>query len=76
MKKRFLICMIALLSLCACSKEETAPTSVSAYKSVGAYTDLGNEKLSWEGLNALPKKYAGMPTEEARQICVPSQLGP
>ena len=43
---------------------------MSQYKSTDGYTDLGNDKLSLESLHALPKKYAGMPTDEARETVV------
>ena len=62
-----LVAMVAL-GLCACSEEEkSAPTSVSAYKSTGNYTDLGEDQLSWEGLEALPKKRSDMTPQEARE---------
>ena len=63
-------------TLLACGKEAekapeaTAGTPVSAYKSGDGYTDLGDEKLSREGLDALPQKYAGMTPQEAREICL------
>ena len=76
MRKWLLGCLIVLLGvvalLCACEKE-TVPEKkapVSAYKSNGTYTDLGNDKLSLEGLAALPQKYAGMSTAEARETVV------
>ena len=63
------LAMLTVLSLAACGSGDPGETTkISAYKSKGTYTELGEEKLSWEGgLNALPKKYPGMSTEEARQ---------
>ena len=68
----FLLIAVLLLGLCACGEKETPAktTAVSAYKSTGTYTDLGNDKLSLEGLEALPKKYANMSPEEARETVV------
>ena len=70
----FLLAVMLLLCLCACGEKEApltaAPTKVSAYKSSGVYTDLGDEKLSYADLEALPKKYAGMPTDEAREVAL------
>lgn len=43
--------------------------SVSRYESGEGYTEPRNMP-SWEKLNALPKKYPGMPIEEARQAVV------
>ena len=67
-----LLVLTAVLCLLACQKEEVPEKKapVSQYKSTGSYTDLGNDKLSVESLNALPKKYAGMPTDEAREAVV------
>ena len=67
-----LVCALAATVLCACNKKEenVKKTPVSAYKSRGTYTDLGDEKLSQAGLDALPKKYAGMSTQEARETVV------
>ena len=65
----FLLVTVLVLGLCACS-EDTPPTSVSAYKSTGTYPDLGEDKMSIESLDALPKKYPGMPAEEARETVV------
>ena len=76
MKKRvvLLLAVLMLLSLCACGGEAEGDsgeiTRVSAYKSEGEYTDLGADKLSWEGINSVPIKTAGMDITEARQICV------
>lgn len=69
MKKLLAILLLigVLLSLCACGGK---PTYISAFKSEGEYPELGEEMLSWEGLNALPKKTSGMTTAEARQACV------
>ena len=70
----FLLTSVLLFGLCACEKEEQAQLqkkpAVSAYKSKGEYPDLGDEKLSVVGLEALPKKYANMPPEEARETVV------
>ena len=76
--KKILIPVLALLLLAtvllACSKEAQQPAKkgvdVSTYKSEGVYTDLGNDKLSQEGLAALPQKYAGMSPQEARETVV------
>ena len=73
MKKLVLLLLAMVLLLCGCKKEEQQPVKkapVSAYKSSGSYKDLGNDKLSWEGLNALPKKYTDMPADEARDTVV------
>ena len=54
--------------LCGCEKEEPVKKDpVSAYKSSGTFTDLGQDRLSWEGIDALPKKYTGMTPQEARE---------
>ena len=60
------VCMFS-----GCEKEapEKKPP-VSQYKSSGDYTDLGAEKLSWEGLNALPMKRSDMTPEEAREAVI------
>ena len=64
-------CLLILWFFVACGQEAPAElTSVSAYKSKGSYTDLGAEQLSWEGLDALPRKYSGMSTDEARQAVI------
>ena len=76
--KRLVLLLLAVLALlgaiCAisgCEKEEQVKKPpVSQYKSTGTYPDLGEDQLTWEGLNALPMKRAGMPTDEARQVCV------
>ena len=71
--RKFWICIFtALLAFClfGCEKEPETPTSVSAYKSTGSYTDITADMLSREGLDALPKKYAGMPPQEARETVV------
>ena len=71
-----LLAMVLAVALCACEKAEENPetltpgTPVSAYKSNGNYTDLGEDQLTWAGLDALPKKYAGMSPEEARDVVV------
>ena len=64
--------VIGAVCLCGCERKEepVKKAPVSQYKSTGDYTDLGDEKLSWEGINALPQKYAGMPTDEAREVVV------
>jgi len=53
------------------AKDVTPPatTSVSRYDSGKGFTTPAN-MLTWEGINALPKKYPGMPVEEARQAVV------
>ena len=71
----FLLSVLMLTLLFAC-KEKTPTvnpgpkTAVSAYKSKGTYMELGAEKLSLAGLDALPKKYTDMPIEEARKTVV------
>ena len=75
MRKRNLLLALLLVGtltatiLCACGKNEvkTPGTPVSAYKSKGTYTDLGADQLSWEGLEALPKKRSDMTPQEARE---------
>ena len=64
--------LVGAVCLCGCEKKEDPEQKppVSQYKSQGGYTDLGNEKLSWEGINNLPKKYAGMTPYEAREAVV------
>ena len=72
-KWSFLLTLAVLLAcFCGCQKEQQPQKKdpVSQYKSSGTYTDLGEDQLTWEGLNALPKKYAGMPTDEARETVV------
>lgn len=67
-----LLLVVTLLLLCGCENEAQAEKKepVSTYKSQGSYTDLGDEKLSWEGLNALPQKHSDMTTQEAREAVV------
>ena len=67
-----LVALAAALCLMACQKEEIPEKKapVSQYKSTGTYTNLGNDKLSWEGLNALPMKQANMAPEDARTVVV------
>ena len=78
MKRLNVILLTSLLvvltcTLLACGKEAekapeaTAGTPVSAYKSTGSYIDLGEDQLSWEGLEALPKKRTDMTPQEARE---------
>lgn len=72
MKRRILMLLLAamlLAALCGCEKQPEKITSVSAYKSSGEYPDITADMLSQAGLDALPKKYAGMPTDEARAAC-------
>lgn len=64
-----LITVLAATLLCACGEKEPG-TPVSAYKSKDGYIELGDEKLSKEGLAALPMKYPGMSTDEARDTVV------
>lgn len=71
----FLLSILMLTLLFACKEKvsEVTPgptTAVSAYKSSGTYTELGDEKLSWKNIDALPKKYAGMPAQEARDTAL------
>ena len=67
----FSLVTVLLFVLCACSgTKNTAPTSVSAYKSEGDYTDLGEDKMSLASLDALPKKYPNMSPDEARETAV------
>ena len=64
-----LFLLLVPMVLLGCEKTD-APVKkepVSAYKSTGQYTDLGDEKLSWEGLEALPKKRSDMTPREARE---------
>ena len=74
--KKILMPLLAVLlvsvSLAACGKENANPstTSVSAYKSTGSYTDLGDDQLSWAGVDALPKKHADMTPQEAREAVI------
>ena len=74
--KRILCLILAallLLSLVACGGEtEEAPketTYVSKYVSEKGFTEL-HDKVSWEGINAIPVKKPNMDIDEARQICV------
>lgn len=63
---------VALFCLCGCEKEQLPEKKapVSQYKSQGAYTDLGDEKLSLESLEALPKKHTDMTPYEAREAVI------
>ena len=76
--KRLLVLLLAVLALlgaiCAisgCEKEEQVKKPpVSQYKSSGNFTDLGEDQLSWEGLNALPMKHSDMTPQEARDAVI------
>lgn len=61
-----LVCLLAATVLVACDK---TPSSVSAYKAEGSFTEVKN-KLSWEGINAIPQKSEDMTHEEMRQMVV------
>ena len=64
-----LVVVLAAAVFAGCREQQRTPVKkdpVSAYKSTGQYKDLGDEKLSQAGLDALPKKYAGMTPAEAR----------
>ena len=69
MKKGIILflCLACVLCLAACG--EKGPTSVSAYKSEGDFPQI-KEQLTWEKLNAFPKKREDMTPDEARQLCV------
>ena len=78
--KKALVSLLALLLmvcvLCACgTKEEQKPqqsgvvTYVSQFVSDREFKEI-KDKLSWEGINSVPIKTAGMDITEARQICV------
>ena len=59
--------------MCYERQEEQQPVKkapVSAYKSSGVYTDLGDEKLSWAGIDKLPKKHTDMTPDEARDAVI------
>ena len=72
--KILLVLLVGILTAAAlfgCKEKTETPAAVkkdpvSAYKSTGSYTNLGDDQLSLEGLDALPKKYPGMSTDEAR----------
>ena len=72
MKKLVVLLLATLVFLCGCEKEQMPEKKapVSRYKSTGEYTDLGEHQLTWEALEALPKKKAGMTAQEARQTAV------
>ena len=62
-----LLCVVlAAVCLVACNK---TPTSVSAYKAEGEFTEVHN-KLTWEGINAIPQKRKDMTTQEMREMVV------
>ena len=74
MKRLFLLLLAVLLLLgavCAfsgCQEEKPAKKEpVSAYKSEGSFTELGADRLSWEGINQLPMKRVDMTPDEARE---------
>ena len=81
MKKMFLGLLALLLvavTFVACSKEageaggkpaNGEPTYVSKFKSGKGFQEI-KDPVSWEKINSYPIKTAGMPIEEARQLCV------
>ena len=70
--KKCLILLLAVLllavTLVACGGNE-APTSVSAYKAEGEFTQVNN-KLTWDAINAFPIKRSDMTEEEMRKVVV------
>ena len=65
------LALVLTCALFACGKAEKTPgTPVSAYISKGTYTDLDEEKLSWEGINELPTKRSDMTPQEARETVI------
>ncbi|MBO5867669.1 MAG: hypothetical protein J6Q54_02015 [Oscillospiraceae bacterium] len=63
----FLTCLLIATLFVACG--EKVPASVSQYKAEGEFTPVQN-KLSWEAIDALPKKSANMTEDEMRQLVV------
>jgi len=70
MKKLVVLLLATLVFLCGCEKTPEKKAPVSQYKSTGEYTDLGADQLSWEGVEALPKKRTDMTPQEAREAVI------
>lgn len=80
--KKTLVSLLALLltaaTLVACSQQkEEAPKKpkgptedVSIFHAEGFEKSTLKNQISWEGINSVPIKKAGMDITEARQICV------
>lgn len=69
-----LLVAVMALTFAACGEKEPevkGPTEdVSIWHAEkGDYPELKNQ-VSWEGINAMPMKKAGMDIDEARQVCV------
>lgn len=70
-----LLCLVTLLSLCACGGGSDAGASGGDYKFPDVKLDDFNypevkDKLTWDKINAFPVKSADMTVEEMRQLCV------
>ncbi|MBR2310785.1 MAG: hypothetical protein IKA47_09685 [Oscillospiraceae bacterium] len=69
-----LLAVVMALTLAACGEKEPEvkgpKEDVSIWHAEGSgYPELKNQ-VSWEGINAMPMKKAGMDITEARQVCV------
>ena len=69
-----LLAVVMALTLAACGEKEPEvkgpKEDVSIWHAEGSgYPELKNQ-VSWEGINAMPMKKAGMDIAEARQVCV------
>lgn len=65
------VVLLGVLAFWGCSRQAPEKKEpVSTYKSNGTYTELGDEKLSREGLEALPKKHGDMTPQQARETVI------
>ena len=79
--KKIIFTLLAMLlvatmavTFTACGEDKTPVaekpvTYVSKYESKGSYGEISN-KVSWEGINAIPIKTTDMAISDARQLCV------
>ncbi|MBE6713211.1 MAG: hypothetical protein E7580_06805 [Ruminococcaceae bacterium] len=71
------LCLVAILPLCACSSGELESTPVKTEQKPTATADPSNEEkpvtvpdpLTWEKINAIPVATSDMTEDQLRQIC-------
>lgn len=63
-----LICLVTLLSLCACAGDGGAPETTEKVDTYN-YPEI-KDKLSWDKINAFPVKTSDMTVQEMRELCV------